>query len=195
MVAAVVPKAKQARLDVATRLKVRNLYLVQNLSYNEIAAQTGLSYNTVNSFVRRTRLADARKQIEAQSLKRHDARTHAFVDATAEAIAAQSEEIALGGLNRARDSVVSGSEYAAKDFQAWTGGVRNLVQVSRIARGEDNSNGSGSTSLTVNAYVVRCEAAQPKPEPKQVEQAQVVELSPVQNNVAQATLAEPGVEP
>jgi predicted DNA-binding protein YlxM (UPF0122 family) len=139
-------------MNVALRLKVRNLYLVQDLTHPEIAERTGLSLSAIRSYVSRAGLTKVKREHEAKALQVHDARAREGLDEISAAIASEAEEIALGGLDRARKAVGSRSDDAAKDFQAWTGGVRNLAQVAKLSRGDGQVTPNGS--ITLNLFAV-----------------------------------------
>src|ERR1035441_5440744 len=158
-------RAKQVSLDILTRTKLRNLYLVRGLTYSEIAKECGVSVSVVTGFIARSKLREVKKEYLAKSIADHDARTRTSLSEISEAIATQSEEIALSGLERAGKAVVSRDPTAAKDFQSWTGGVRNLAQVARLARADAPIEASGSISISL--FNVRGEA--PVTEPKQVQ--------------------------
>jgi hypothetical protein len=79
----------------------------------------------------------------------------AEIDEVSEAIATESEEIAMSGLKRSRESAESREKDAAKDFQAWTGGARNLVNIARACRGLDARNGNGDAAASItNIFAV-----------------------------------------
>ena len=167
-------RAKQVSLDILTRTKLRNLYLVRGLTYNEIAKEIGVNTSVVTGFIARSKLREVKREYLAKSALAHDTRARANLTEISEAIAAQSEELALSGLERAGKAVISRDPTAAKDFQSWTGGVRNLAQVARLARADAPIEASGSISISL--FNVRGEA--PVTEPKQVQpiEAEVKQL-------------------
>lgn len=138
-----------------TELKCRNLYLLQALSYSEIASQTGLTSWQVNGLVQRRGWVRERQRREARVRESADARTRETLDTVQSALAEQCEEIAFAGLTRAREATESSSEMAAKDFQSWAGGIRALSQVARTARGLDGEQASSATQ--VNVYLAQGE--------------------------------------
>jgi hypothetical protein len=151
----------RANIDILTATKIRNCYLYQDLTHRQIAERTGLTERVIASYVVRHRLTAEKKTRYAKTLASHDARARDSVDTICEAIASNAEEIALNGLTRARESVETPERFKdpAKDFQAWTGGIRNLVQASRQVRGLDQK-GSESSSVNVSLYVTRGECVQ-----------------------------------
>lgn len=154
-------------IDLPTRSKLRNLYLVQGIGNKEIAEQTGLTVATVQNYVSKHGLTKIRRQNQLRVIERHDARILDEQGEMAEAIASLSAEHALGGLKKAGEAVASNSPYAAKDFQAWTGGVKNLVAVARTVSGQDQAKPDSSTTLNLSMFLVS--GAKPQAQVKQVE--------------------------
>jgi hypothetical protein len=175
------------------RLAVKALYQVHQRTPAQIAMVLKRTPNQVSGLIHRLGWSKARsKKVEELTVKT-DARAREQLGAVVEAVAALSEQGAVQGLQRAVDSSKAKGKFAARDYRSWAGGARDLVNVARQARGMDTEKGNAhSVNFTVNQYVVRCESA-PKPESKQV--VELGEHSQEQNNVAQAALAEPGVEP
>ena len=153
------PGAKKRRsptvMDIGTKVRIRNLYLVQCLPYAEIARRVDCPLSTVTRFIERQKLPAIRKENEAKAAARHDAQVRESVDEISEAIASQSEEIALSGLERAREATEDRGEFAAKDFQSWSGGVSNLVKTARAIRGMDRP--GATESINVSLYLCRGE--------------------------------------
>ena len=162
-------RARSAAVPLMTELKVKNLYLVQALSYSQIATATGLAPWQVNGLIQRRKWAQERKRREERLRARADARTEEQLDSVQDAIASECEEIVFNGLVRAREATQSDSVYAAKDFQAWAGGVRSLAQVARSARGMDNADTKPTGQ--VNVFLTRGERVERDLKP-------VVELNP-----------------
>lgn len=161
MVAKAAEPRSKPQIPLQTRLKVRNLYLYQGLGHKEIAAKVGLTTRQCQTLVQRHKLTDLKRSINGKAVQAHNARVDADVAEIVDAVASESEEIALAGLQRAREATTSASEYAAKDFQSWTGGVRNLVNVARQARGLDTERSAQGTTL--NVFVGRFETVSDKP--------------------------------
>ena len=89
---------------------------------------------------------------------------------TVEAIASVSEQHAMRGLERVGQALESKGKFAARDFQSWTGGVRNLVTTARELRRPDGPNIPGAAG-SVNIFFVRpqsSEQATPPAEPRNV---------------------------
>lgn len=147
-------KRKQERIPILTRVKVRNLYLYQDLPYRDIAQQCGITEQQVGKVVIAEGLSGMRRKRKQDLIRKSDARTQDEADEVAQAIAAQGDEISLGALEKAKNCIEVGGEYAAKDFQAWTAGLRNVVTVSRLCRGQDQQ--QQATGASVNVFVLRC---------------------------------------
>lgn len=161
------PKERRRRshISLLTRAKARNLYITQALPMREIADKTGLDYSQVRTLVDREGWAKLKTTVKRKLESGLDAHATEHVTEMTEAIANESEEIALSGLQRARQAVESQETYAAKDFQSWTGGLRNLVQVARELRGFDNEQSRGP-GATLNVFVGRFETVSDKPAEK-----------------------------
>ena len=148
------PKAKP-RQPLAAKLKARSLYLIHGLPYLEIAAQTGIPAKTLRNMAVREGWTKSKRGTKERLLRQADARMAEDIAEVSEAIAVESEGIALGSLGRARKCVESDHENAAKDFQAWSGGARNLVNIARACRGLDARNGGADAGASVtNIFAV-----------------------------------------
>ena len=143
--------ASPRKIPLGTVLKVRNLYLIHGLSNVDIASQVGLEVKAVGQLVFRKGWTKIRQKKVAEITQRADARMEREVDEINDAIASECEEIALQGLGRAKQAAESQDEFAARNFQSWSGGVSNLVKVQRACRGLDSNVGKDSEGArTVN---------------------------------------------
>jgi hypothetical protein len=70
-----------------------------------------------------------------------------------ESMATQAEELAEDGMQLAREHVTSSSEFAARNFQSASQGVKNMVDVYFRARGIDAKN-TGNATINVQALFV-----------------------------------------
>lgn len=127
------------RIDFFTRTKVKNLYFFQEASHERIAIETGLTISAVGGLINREGWAKEKRAREQRLRKAHDARSFGVDAELVEAIAAQSEELALSGIAQARKEVESGGDFAARNFQSWSGGVKNFVQVAKALREPSNA--------------------------------------------------------
>lgn len=146
----------QQRLSTVLKVQIRNLYMVDGMSPAQIGQRVGVKPGVVSGLVRHNGWSVSRKKMESNFSTETLVRAEEKLDEVSRAIANQSEEIALLGLQRARDAAIEHGEYAAKDFQSWTGGIRNLVTVSRACRGLEAA-GGGAVNPSVNFFAVRGE--------------------------------------
>lgn len=164
-------------ISLLSRAKARNMYLTQGLDWKTISAAVGVPPNRLMQLANREGWTAKKRELIARLNARTDARSAAQLDEVSEAIASESEEIALSGLQRARDSLGSGSEFAARDFQSYTGGVRNLVQVARAIREPMGAQIGANGAAGLSVFILRVGDAGAST-PKGVEQAkQVTEIS------------------
>jgi hypothetical protein len=164
----IVPKLRQRRfiLDLLTKSQIRNAYLYGNSSQPEIADRVSAPLGVVRAYITRAKLPAEKRRRETKAIQVADARASAELTSNVIAIVDQAEELQLNGLRRAAISVESKDPSAPKDFQAWTGGVRNLAQVARLARADAPIEASGSISISL--FNVKSER-----EPKQAEVVEV----------------------
>jgi flagellar hook-length control protein FliK len=80
-------------------------------------------------------------------------RAHDENSAFLESMATQAEELAEDGMQLAREHVTSSSEFAARNFQSASQGIKNMVDVYFRARGIDAKN-TGSATINVQALFV-----------------------------------------
>lgn len=149
MVAPVGSPNKKAfrRLPITTRTKARNLYVLQGLSPQDVAAATGLEPGQVSYLANYYGWSSMRRKSEAHLSAEIDSKAvNALSDEISDAIVAECEEIALGGLAKAKIELTSPTKDAAKNFQAWTAGVRNLTSARAALR-----SGKGDTSGITNS--------------------------------------------
>ena len=149
------------------QVKIRNLYLAQSATHEEIAIQLSCRKDKVSSFITRSGLSTLRKQRAAAVIQKADTKLVANLDAVSAEIADECEEIALAGLKRAKESTLSIHKDAAKDFQAWTAGIRNLTTARAVMRNANvNTLGTGESAAGVNLFFFGGSAAR---EPRKVE--------------------------
>lgn len=155
----VASRAPKNAIPLPVRLRIRNLYLTQGLSDSVIAKRVNLTIIQVRGIIRREGLPELRKPRKLSLTQAADARTQEQVGELIETFARETEELALGGMQRARECIDSQSEYAAKDFSSWSSGVRNFIQVARQARGLDTEGQRGNATHNLNVFVGRFETA------------------------------------
>lgn len=164
-------------LPLALKLRVKNLYIIGGKSHHEIAADTGMTPGAIATLCSRNGWTGEKRKREAQMVKKSDARIESQMSEAVEAISSEAQEIALSGLERARDAVKRKGKDAAKNFQSWTGGVRNLVQVIRAI--ENPGSGDAQPSGPAINFFFAPAAPAAASEPKRVEAVEV-EARPVQ---------------
>ena len=173
----IVPKLRHRRftLDLLTKSKIRNSYLYGNYTQPEIADSVSAPLTVVRAYIQRCKLPAEKRRRESKAIQVADARASEQLTSNVIAIVDQAEELQLNGLRRAAISVESKDPSAPKDFQAWTGGVRNLAQVARLARADAPIEAAGS--VTLNLFNVRGERPIAEPKPVQPIEAEVKQLS------------------
>jgi len=159
MVAQAMPKADRERengqftqIPILVRLKARNLYLVQGLGHREIARQTGLTLQACQKLASREKWTALRRDQKLSLLAKQDASMSEKCSETLEAIASVSEQHAMRGLERVGEALESKGEFAARDFQSYTGGVKNLVSIMREIRAPQENTPSNAG---LNVFVIR----------------------------------------
>jgi len=145
-------KGKYTPVPLLVRLKARNLYLVQGLGHKEIAAQCGLTYEGSQQMASREGWVALRKDRKRHLLKQQDSRMEEAHSEVLDAIADVSAQHAMQGLNRVGDALEDRSEFAARNFQSWTGGVKNLVSIMREIRQPDQQ---APDKAQLNVFVLR----------------------------------------
>ncbi len=154
---------RKGQIPLLTRLKARNLYLTQGLPYKAISAETGLPEETLQQLAHREGWTEQRRQTKRRLMKNADARMEAQQSEAMEAIAALSEQHVVKSMERIGEALERTDQFAARDFQSFTGGARNLVSIMKEIRQPEQQSVDGSRGLSV--FVVRVgEAAQPKQE-------------------------------
>lgn len=157
-------KKKGNIIPLLTRIKARNLYLLQGLPYNEIASATGLSYKQVTHLASRQGWPKERKRRLLLMEEAADARLAQTSSEVIEAIASESEEIALKALGNTRDALDRTDDMAAKDSQSYSAVVKNLASTAKLLRSAGDSPLS-APSVTLNAFFLRPDPKPPEPKP------------------------------
>jgi len=166
------PKRKRTTYSPATIAKAKALYIVKGLGPTEICARTDVPGETLSNWIARGKWVSERKarqlRLERNAVARASDENAAFL----ESMATQAEELAEDGMQLAREHVQSGSEFAARNFQSATQGVKNVVDVYFKARGLDGKGNAGSVVNIGSVYVNQA--------PIQREVKPVVDLGTVQ---------------
>lgn len=157
-------KLKGAPIPIVKRLQVRTLYLSYSLSYREIATRTDLTEKQIANIVNHDKLTVAKRIRNQHLVAKAEANIDAHHAEFNEAAARESEELSLGALRNVRTRVERDGPNDAKEFQAITAGIMNLVKTSRTVRGLDNVKGSSESSGQVNVFILRGATIDTQPE-------------------------------
>lgn len=152
------------RFPAEIKARAKTLYLVKSLQPTDIAAKLGIPVRCVYNFVKRGGWAQLRRDKLGEINNKINNATALMpdMDEFMVSVAAESEDIALAGFERARQAVQSDSEFAAKDFASWTSGVKSLVGMYRTAKGLDAAANAPQTLAFASFYLPPAPAA-PKP--------------------------------
>lgn len=142
------PKVRQGEIPVFTRMKARNLYLGQCLSYKEISAATGLPVPTLEKLASREGWTKLRRAAKERLLEESNTRVSAVAQEALEAISDEMVVLTAESLTRVRESLDRTDKDAAKDFQAYTAGAKNLATTAKALR----ETGKGSQETTVTNF-------------------------------------------
>lgn len=145
-------RGKFKEIPVLIRLKARNLYLIQGLSHQEIAAQTGLTRQSSEALAHREGWVKVKRERTKRLVEKYDSRVEAAGNEAIDAIADVSTQLSMEGLGRVSEALQDRSQFAARDFQSWTGGVKNLVSIMREIRAPSETT-PGNAGLV--AFVIR----------------------------------------
>lgn len=161
------------------KLKARNLYLVQGLTHKEIASQTGLSLLASQQLASRNGWTELRRKSKERILAKQDAKLEEQSKEALDAIASVSEQHAVRGLERVGEALESYGDFSARDFQSWTGGVKNLVSIMREIRAPQEQ--AQVKGATLNMFIIRAgDAAVPAVAAAPVEVKATVVAPPLQ---------------
>jgi len=132
--------------------KCKALYVVKGMGPTDISKETGVANQTVRHWISKGQWMSEQKarltRLENVAVARATDQNAAFL----ESMAAQSEDLAESGMEMARKHVASADDYAARNFQSATQGIKNVVDVYFRARGIDGKT-TGSTLNIGSVYV------------------------------------------
>lgn len=154
------PKGKrggfQQAIPLPTKLRIRSLYVIQQLSYRDIADQTGLPVRAVQNLVYREKWTPVRQRIRSSAQAKADERTRERVSAEvcelAESVAIQTADLAVATLTKSRATLDRDDVNAARDLQAYSQSAKNFYGVYRQVRELDQARDierNGSTLVFV----------------------------------------------
>jgi hypothetical protein len=167
------PKANLPKLDstllhhkssIPPRLKavIRTQYLLNGLSPKQIAEQgLGVSAKQISNLASSEGWARQRQS----AVRALEETTNLLIDKAvvehAQSIAAESEELAYKALDVTREGLNTGGEKGAKQAQAASNTLRNLVSVARLMRTPDAKADLGTPSVQINFF--GASRSEPKP--------------------------------
>lgn len=133
-------------IDLLTRSKARNLYVVRQLPAQEVARECGITANQLYSLACREGWTKTRIQIREKELEASRKREEADISELVEAVAVKSQVLALGTLDGAIEELKNPGEFQAKNLQALSVAAKNFVGLYRQAKNLDaEAKGEGST--------------------------------------------------
>jgi len=157
----------RGEIGMAKRAMVQRLYLTSFLSAQQIAKEVkGLTANQVSTLCHREGWTEQRRTNLAKNAASISQRASDSLAKIYSAVAVESEELIFSGLNRARESVKSKGKFSARDFQSWSGGIRNFADISRKCRGIDRADtiGAGSNgNVNLSLFVMPESGIRPMP--------------------------------
>ena len=161
MVAAVESSIKRAgTIPIGVRLRAQNLYINRGFTPKQISEVVGLTSQQIASLAVRGGWTKTRNDRTRSITQRVESRTQAGVDAVAETIGAECDEYALGSLKRIGESLERTDPNAARDFQAYSVGLKNVVAVARTVRGLDTAQ-AAAPSVNIAFFMGQLQPAEP----------------------------------
>lgn len=167
------PQLRNGEHPFLAKLKARNLYLQDNLSHQAISEATGIPVRTLQQLANTEGWVAIKRRNRARLLEKQDARISAMAEEVIDAIASSSEQHAIRALQKVGESLERNDRDAAKDFQAYTAGVRNLATTAKALR-ETGVSVATPTNLQANFFFAPAYA------PIEAKQATEVEAKRVQ---------------
>jgi hypothetical protein len=169
---------------LADELAVQTLYLVDGFTPKQISQSLTRDYQAVRRLIWSRGWTAQRRNKSELARASTNAHSHAHIERVVKAQAVLAESASVAGLKRAMESAQSGSETSARDFRAWAGGARDLVNVARLSRGLDAAQQQqNNTSLTLAMFLVKGER-----ELKNVAESTPVDVSATPLQVGPATV-------
>lgn len=169
------------------KLKVRSLYIIQQLSSAEIGAQVGLTRKQVQDLVKREGWIAVKRRAKASFIAKHDAQACEQVAEIHDSFAVKTEELSMAVLGKMDKRMPDEDENVARDLQAFSATAKNLIGVARQIRGmdlqRDNERSNGATIVFVQLERVGASTAKRLPEPAAREVTEI-NVTPVASEVA-----------
>lgn len=154
------PGYRNGEIPILTKLRARNLYLYESLPYKGISELTGLPIRVLEQLAFRERWVSIKRANKERLTKAADARQGAMHEEIVETIAGMSEQHAIRGLQRAGEALEREDKEAARDFQSYSGGVKNFVAVARAIRDQAGGPALNSAQIT-NVFFMQLEPPLP----------------------------------
>ena len=148
-----IKRARGPEVPLLLRLKARTLYLNGGHSYKAICEQTGITYPALKQMAHKEGWTVVRRKQEETLVAKQDAQGCAIREQVLEQINSESVELAAESMKRIRLALERGDKDAAKDFQAYTSGAKNLVSINRAISAPSAGTDQGSTTL--NVFIAR----------------------------------------
>lgn len=145
-------RGRAAEIPLLVKMKARNLYFVDNLGWEEIGERCGWSAKALAQCAQRELWTAEKKRRKSALIAKADAHMNAVQNEVIEAIASKSEEAALKAMANVDKALDRSDEFAAKDFQAYTAGVKNLASTARLLREPAKADLSGEGARSVNIF-------------------------------------------
>ncbi len=121
-------------IPLLTRIKAQNLYVNQLAAASVVGAACGLSPKQVYDLADREGWTKLRNETKRRASESVQARTQATIDELVEHVAADTAELSLGTLAKAKATLLRDDENAAKDLQAYSVASKNFVGLYRQAK-------------------------------------------------------------
>lgn len=171
-------------IPLPVKLKIRSLYIIQQLSPAEIGEKMGMTRQQVQGLCYREKWQRVKQRAKISFQQQADARAKEEVSEIHDAFALKTEELAMGSLEKASRRMPDEDVNAARDLQALSQTAKNFIGIARQIRGMDSDKRSerGDVNITFIGTLERVGDSAPKrlPEPAAVE----VMVSPILNNPA-----------
>lgn len=148
------------------KLRVRSLYIIQQLSSAEIAAQVGLTRKQIQDLAAREGWVAIKQRAKSSLVAKHDARAKAEIAEIHDAFALKTEELGMGVLEKAARRMPDEDENVAKDLQALSQTAKNFIGIARQVRGMDLGARESAGVASVVVFVADLERVEDRKRPE-----------------------------
>jgi len=155
-------------IPVLTKLMARSLYLNECLPLRAIAEQTGLPMETIGRMASKEGWTAARRAKKEELIRRQDAKGDLLRSEVEESLAERATLIASKALTVTEAGLDQGDLDGAKQAQAASSALKNLVTSARVLQTPPGSATTEAGSQSFNLFFIGAPAQQAKVEPKQV---------------------------